>query len=390
LDIPHVQLDVAPRVAAAVITGDHRESAARYPSAGRHAGCSVAVEPLTQKEPPMSKAARASTSRSMVTSIALAAAGAPLLAASPALAHDTHFFTDMTWESVNGPAYYGCYASMANSSSNSGAPQAMNYHHFLNCDARSSSCAWSASTTTDCGSSATAQHECCYVNFDAGVSCDLFGCGHEARTYEYGIKYVDVPSDGRGNVCLCMSDPATDHAISDHGCVTLDSKWIDLKKWPARFSHARYETGGCSASELVTNYDDDTYPYWQVTVDDAAAAGGYQVIVSNTYGALVFWKNGNLALHPYWNWDGGYLLSPVWTSKTDGRGHKVEFQTDGNLCIRDANLNILWCSNTYAGGGTTGKKAVDLRIQENCNVTMWAADGTLVWTTDTPFCSSHI
>ncbi|MFT3771025.1 MAG: hypothetical protein QM820_36890 [Minicystis sp.] len=321
--------------------------------------------------------------KSLLVALSLAAVAASTLTAAPARAsNNTVFFyqPSISYPPSSSSPFSGCMGELSDTKVTN-SPIALRYGHYVGCDFSRSSCTWSLVETEDCNN--LFANECC-VDGTVQSSITTTTSGNVTTSTIYPWTGVDVHSTDVGNVCICQYKiDGGGNQTFDDACVTLASKWVDLRDWPADFVYAMNRQGGCTSDMLVTNWDDNTYPSWEVTTADAAAAGGQATIVSNKYGTQVFTENGDLALRQV----GDRFHKTIWHSDTSGVGAKVSFQSDGNLCIRDKNVHIVWCSNTYAGGGSTGKAATNLRIQENCNVTMWSSDGTLVWTTDTPFCS---
>ncbi len=88
-----------------------------------------------------------------------------------------------------------------------------------------------------------------------------------------------------------------------------------------------------------------------------------------TYG-LVFQRDGNLVVLNRNN-------AVLWSSKTDGRGKKATFQTDGNFVVYDSAGNAIFSSNT------NNKNAVRLDMQNDGNLVIYNRNGNALWSSQT-------
>jgi hypothetical protein len=91
-----------------------------------------------------------------------------------------------------------------------------------------------------------------------------------------------------------------------------------------------------------------------------------------------------------WQGDGNLVLyrsdgTAVWASNTEGSGEQLCFQGDGNLCINDSQGQAVFCTNT-ADAGNSGNGGTLLVLQDDCNLVMYATDGTPLWASGTNPC----
>ncbi len=139
------------------------------------------------------------------------------------------------------------------------------------------------------------------------------------------------------------------------GCAFTLNATIDFT------NHPRWSRGSktCASSELTNS------PSWSLT------RSGNLTLLRTAEARLVWRKDGNLVLYT----TGG---APVWASNTNGKGKRLEFQSDNNLVIYGTDV---WGREVaFWASGTAGRQDPHtLKLGGNCTLTIADPMGTR-WT----------